>query len=318
MRPLTSLLLALLPAAVFAQDGYAGYNLTVSGDGDSVLYETANTNTSNPDFPPPDVYLNASVHVGEIDILVRELSAKINIDAQVLQLLKFNAGVDVSVERIRLQIQNVTAKVELTARLENLVKMVESVLDSVDLNPILAELGDLAGGVIGDLGDVVGGVVGGVTGGGTGGTGGSTNASVAGATTQSLAERSFSSQLANGILYAINDYEGNAHTNRVLAQDGNLVEQSLDNGGIVYNQRTVGNFETDMEFTGRQKEGVVFDGQLTTEKEYRYLPIPGIEVIAQVFINAGGDVVGTRLISEVEGGGNSSVSPDDVVEELKQ
>lgn len=316
MRPICALLLPLLPLAVAQDgDGYTGYNLTLTGDGDSAYYETANTaaNTSNPDYPPPDVYLNASVHVGEIDILVRELSAKVNIDAQVLQLLEFNAGVDVSVDRVRLQIQNVTAKVELTARLANLVEMVTNVLDSVDLNPILAELGDLAGGIIGGVGDVIGGVVGdGDNGTGTGG--GSTNGTVD-STAGTLAERAFSSQLANGILYSINDYSGNIHTNRVLAQNGDLVDQSLDNGGIVYNERVIGRFDTDMEFTGREREGVVFDGQTVTERDYAYRPFPGIEVVGQVFTNDAGDVVATRLISELEGGGSSTISNDDVVEE---
>ncbi|ETN41314.1 uncharacterized protein HMPREF1541_03249 [Cyphellophora europaea CBS 101466] len=303
------LLLSLLPATLAQDsDGYTGYNLTLTGDNDSAYYETANTaaNTSNPDYPPPDVYLNASVHVGEIFILVRELEAKVNIDAQVLQLLEFNAGVDVSVDRIRLQIQNVTAKVELTARLSNLVAMVSSVLDSVDLNPILAELGNLTGGIIGGVGDVIGGVI------GDGDSG--SNGTVDG-TTGTLAERSFSSQLANGILYSINDYGGNVHTNRVLSQDGDLVDQSLDNGGIVYNQRVVGRFDTDMEFTGREREGVIFDGQSVTEREYIYRPFPGIEVISQVFTNDAGDVVATRLISELEGGGSSTISNDDEAEQ---
>jgi hypothetical protein len=320
MRCHYAILLPLLPLALSQDtDGYTGYNLTVTGDGDSAFYESSNTlTTDNPDYPPPDVYLNASVHVGEIDILVRELSAKVNIDAQVLQLLEFNAGVDVSVDRVRLQIQNVTAKVELTARLANLVNMVSAVLDSVDLNPILAELGDLAGGVIGGVGDVIGGVVGdgSSSGSGSGSSstgGGNTNASID-TSASTLSERSFSSQLANGILYAVNDYSGNTHTNRVLTQSGELVDQSLDNGGIVYNQRDVGRFDELMEFTGRERTGVIVDGVPTTEREYVYRPLPGIEVVAQVFTAEDGSVVATRLISELEGGGSSVISNDEPVE----
>lgn len=81
-----------------ASSGYTDYSLKVSGDPDSVLYETASTDTSNSTLNgPPDVYLNASVHVGELDILVQSLSAKINLDAQVLNLLTFNAGVDLEI-----------------------------------------------------------------------------------------------------------------------------------------------------------------------------------------------------------------------------
>lgn len=54
--------------------GYVGYNLTLEGDEDSVIYATdeirPNAGLNDPD---PDVYLNASVHVGTIDIEVDNL-----------------------------------------------------------------------------------------------------------------------------------------------------------------------------------------------------------------------------------------------------
>ena len=52
--------------------GYVGYNLTLEGDNESVIYSTDETRP-NANFPDPDVYLNASVHVGTIDIEVDEL-----------------------------------------------------------------------------------------------------------------------------------------------------------------------------------------------------------------------------------------------------
>lgn len=74
--------------------GYVGYDLALEGDEDSVVYSTEetrpNASTTEPD---PDVYLNATVHVSEIKIEVDDLTAKINLDAQVLNLLQFNAGV---------------------------------------------------------------------------------------------------------------------------------------------------------------------------------------------------------------------------------
>ena len=50
-------------------------------------------------------------------------TAKINLDVQVLNLLQFNAGVDLSIDEVNLLIQNVNVKVLLEARLENVVKM---------------------------------------------------------------------------------------------------------------------------------------------------------------------------------------------------
>lgn len=54
-----------------SESGYVGYNLTQSGDNSSAVYETANTGID--EIPDPDVYLHAKVHVGEIDILVRNV-----------------------------------------------------------------------------------------------------------------------------------------------------------------------------------------------------------------------------------------------------
>lgn len=107
------------------EEGYIGYRLDQRGDPESAVYETANTNTDIDNVLPtePDVYLNASVSVGEIDIEVDNITAVINLQADVLQLLSFSAGVTASIDRVALTIQNVSAKVLLEARLENVVTM---------------------------------------------------------------------------------------------------------------------------------------------------------------------------------------------------
>jgi hypothetical protein len=147
-------------------DGYTGYKLDIRQDNDplAVVYETENTaNNVSASIPEPDVFLNASVHIGEINIEVQNLTAKINLDAQVLQLLSFNAGVDLSISKVQLLIQNVTAKVLLEARLANLVLMINDTLSSIDLNPILATLGNGIGTILDGAGDLIGDVVGDVT-----------------------------------------------------------------------------------------------------------------------------------------------------------
>ena len=65
---------ALATAQSASTSGYVGYNLTLEGDRDSVIFSTDETRP-NADIrdPNPDVYLNASVHVGEIDIQVDNL-----------------------------------------------------------------------------------------------------------------------------------------------------------------------------------------------------------------------------------------------------
>src|SRR4051812_28394221 len=166
-----------------SDSGYIGYSLAAEGDPESVVYATnsttPNVSTTN---PIPDVFLNASVHVGEISLVVENITAKINLQADVLQLLSFKAGVTASIDRVSLLIQNVNAKVLLEARLSNLVLMIGDVLDSLDLNPVLATLGQ-------DLGSIVNTTVGAVSG-----------------ATSAVEARSYN--LIHNILYSINDYSG--------------------------------------------------------------------------------------------------------------
>lgn len=273
-------------------DGYIGYSLKRDGDQDSAVYETADTpSNASAATLPPDVYLNASLHVGEIDITVQNLTAQINVAAQVLSLLQFNAGVDVSIDRVSLKIQNITAEVLLEARLENLVRMIDDVLDSLDLNPTLASLGQEAGDIVNK------------TAGGTSGATSSTGAS-------SLKERGLGWELDQGILYSINDYSGNTHTNRILAQNGNIVEQRLHNDGTIYHRAVVGNYLKDMHSSGYDASAIV-DGREERESEYIYAPVPGVLAICAIFTTNTKDhaqVLRTQVLSEQRAGGGSTLS----------
>ncbi|KAF2188592.1 hypothetical protein K469DRAFT_737402 [Zopfia rhizophila CBS 207.26] len=303
-RSLFSLLaILLLPLLTRAQisdsDGYTGYRLDIRDDGDptAVLYQTENTgNNVSASVPEPDVFLNASVHVGEINIEVQNLTAKINLDAQVLQLLSFNAGVDLNIDRVRLLIQNVTARVHLEARLANLVLMINDTLSSIDLNPILVELGNGIGSIINETTGLIDGIT------------ASDNEK------RGLDFDLMQFHLENNILYSINDYSGNTHTNRVLAQNGDIVEQKLDNNGNVQGQRTVGSYLQDMRFNGFN-QSVTYKGQEVWEEEYVYEPFKGLMAISGIFKDkSNGAVVGTQLLAEARGGGSSMIAAN---EELK-
>jgi hypothetical protein len=312
MRAFTTILATLLPCAVLGQltdsDGYTGYKLNIREDGDplAVLYETENT-TPNVSalVPEPDVLLNASVHVGEIYIGVDNLTAKINLDAQVLSLLSFNAGVDLSVDKVSLTIQNVTAKVYLEARLGNLVTMVSDVLDSIDLNPVIAELGNGLGSIINDTAGLVGDVADGLTGSGSNSTSGSAASAVS-----KRADDLMQFDIINNILYSANDFSGNTHTRRVLAQNGDIVEQKLNNYGSISNERVVGNYEKNMRFNGFN-ESATFKGQEVREEEYVYEPFKGLYSIVGVFKSkTTGKVVGTQLLAEARGGGSATIGTE--------
>lgn len=82
------LIARFISAQPSTSSGYTGYSLSLSGDPDSVIYSTSSTPANvSTTVPKPDVYLNATVHVGEIDLAVPNLTAKVNLGAQVLQLL---------------------------------------------------------------------------------------------------------------------------------------------------------------------------------------------------------------------------------------
>lgn len=263
-----------------ADDGYIGYSLSSTGDtADDVIYSTDSTpaNVSTTD-PPPDVELNATVSVGEIDIVVSNLTAKVNLEVQVLQLLQFNAGVDASIDRVSLTIKNVTAQVQLEARLTNLVTMINDVLDSVDLNPALATLGQAVNSTLNSTASALGG--------------------------STLSARSIN--LVDNILYSINDYSGHTHTNRILAQNGSLIDQSLDNDGNLYNEQVVGYYSNDMSFNG-YNQSVIANGQAERELQYVYQPYVGLEVISAIYTDAAGKVVATQVLSESGGGGTSTL-----------
>ncbi|KAI6833824.1 hypothetical protein KC340_g16884 [Hortaea werneckii] len=267
---------------------YVGYNLTMEGDDDSVIYSTENTRpNASLNEPNPDVFLNASVHVGEIDLEVDNLTAKINLDAQVLNLLEFNAGVDLSIGEVRLLIENVTAKAVLEARLQNLVSMINTTLNSIDLNPIIATLGESVGEIADSATDAVG----------------STVSSAAGA----LEKRSY--ELDNNVLYSVNDYSGNTHTNRVLAQNGDLIDVSLDNDGNSSGEKVIGTYKSEMSFNGHEAN-VEYNGEEVTLKEYRYSPIYGIDAICAIYLQDDGSVAGTQVLAESNAGGSSTISED--------
>jgi hypothetical protein len=274
------LLISTITIAQSTEDGYIGYSLTSRNDaGEEAVYSTDSTpaNVSTTD-PPPDVFLNATVNVGNIDLTVSNLSAQINLNLQVLQLLQFNAGVDATIDRVSLSITNVSAQVQLEARLGNLVTMVNDVLDSLDLNPALASLGQVVNSTLNSTASALDG---------------------SGVVARSI-------DLVDNILYSINDYSGRTHTNRILARNGSIIDQSLDNEGNLYAEQVVGFYKTDMTFNGYD-QSVTVSGQAERELQYMYQPYAGLNVISAIFLDAAGKVVNTQVLSESGGGGSSTV-----------
>ncbi|MET8903521.1 hypothetical protein [Streptomyces sp. NPDC004538] len=110
----------------------------------------------------PDVLLDVpELHVEEISLHVENLQARVSLSAEVLELLKLNVGADVSLGRVELDIKGVQAQALLKVRLDNVADMVGRVLSTVDAHPqILEQLTSGLDSAAGSLGSGAGQVAG--------------------------------------------------------------------------------------------------------------------------------------------------------------
>jgi hypothetical protein len=111
-----------------------------------------------------DVYIDAPVvKVDEIKFEMDDLRAHLAVLAEVGHFVQISAGVGVRLGKVELEIQGVETQAVLEARLENVSKMLERVVTSLERNPELLKsvgdaLGDVGGGahdLLTDTGDAV-------------------------------------------------------------------------------------------------------------------------------------------------------------------
>jgi hypothetical protein len=109
----------------------------------------------------PDVYLDIPmVKVDEISLEVENLRARVSLQAEVLDLLKLNVGVDAELGRVALQIKGVEAQAHLNVRLDNVANVLDRVLTTIDRNPqILENLTKSLGRAVEDVGEGAGSAV---------------------------------------------------------------------------------------------------------------------------------------------------------------
>jgi hypothetical protein len=106
----------------------------------------------------PDVILEVpQLRVEEISLEVEDLEARVALDADVLELLKLHVGVDAVLGKVGLTIKGVDAQVLLRVRLDNVARIIERVLETIDNNPQIVErlveqVGTTAKGAVGELG----------------------------------------------------------------------------------------------------------------------------------------------------------------------
>jgi hypothetical protein len=88
----------------------------------------------------PDVVLDVpELRVDEISLDVEDLRARVSLQADVLQLVKLHAGVDAELGRVQLTIKGVEARALLKVHLDNVARILERVLTTIDNNPEIVE-----------------------------------------------------------------------------------------------------------------------------------------------------------------------------------
>jgi hypothetical protein len=124
------------------------------------------------DSEEPDVLLDVPVvKVDEINLDVEQLRARVSLQAEVLDLLRLNVGADVFVGQVQLEIKGVEAQALLKVRLDNVARILDRVLTTIDRNPqileqitrgvrsAVEEVGGGAADAVGELGEGAGAAV---------------------------------------------------------------------------------------------------------------------------------------------------------------
>lgn len=142
-----------------------GDSLRVQRTGaDSARTITGGTERSHM-YPEFDVVLDVpNLCVERIFLKVDSVTAKINLNAQVANLVTVRAGADVLIGNVDLTIQDVRARALLLVDLDDVVHIVDQTLTFVDNNPeIVQQLGSTLQNTVGAVGGLVRGLVLGVT-----------------------------------------------------------------------------------------------------------------------------------------------------------
>jgi hypothetical protein len=133
--------------------------------GDSASRITGDTARSH-EYPEYDVVLDIpNLCVERIFLKVDSLTAKLNLNAAVSNLVHVTAGADVLVGNVDLTIQDVRARALLLIDLDDVVHVVDQTLTFVDNHPeVVQQLGSTLNNVGGAVGGLAGDVVGAVRG----------------------------------------------------------------------------------------------------------------------------------------------------------
>lgn len=126
----TKILIAAVAAGAFAANSASAQVTTTTTQGIQPL----STNTSL--TPNRDVILEIpELSVDSIGLTVENVKAHVSLDANAMNFVQLNAGVDVGIKKVQLGLVGVFAEAYLYVDLDNVARIVNRVVTTLDKNP---------------------------------------------------------------------------------------------------------------------------------------------------------------------------------------
>lgn len=177
--------------------------------------------------PHYDVVLEVpELSVDSIGLTVADLRATLALDANAANLVSISAGADVSIQRVELEIVGVLAQAFVYVDLDNVARIVDRVITTLDNNPqILTQVLTTVDSVVGTVGGVANTLL----------APGGVAENAVGAVGQTLNNVT---QPGGLLTQTVNTLGQTVQV--TLGTAGNLVERTVDTAGNLVNERTLG------------------------------------------------------------------------------
>lgn len=227
--------------------------------------------------PNYDIILEVpELNVDSLGLNVEQLQAHLALDANAMNLVTLNAGVDVSIDQVQLELLGVFAEAYLYVDLDNVNRIVARVVQTLDNNPeILTQLLSTVDTVVGTVGSTANTLLrpGGV---------GSQAIGAVGQTLQNVTQPGgLLSQSVNNLGQTVQ---------RTVDQTGNIVETTLDAAGGALSTRQLGNV---LRSGGR----VLSETTDSAGRTVRQVQDASGGVL-EYTLDSEGQIVGTRVVSQ--------------------
>jgi hypothetical protein len=177
--------------------------------------------------PHYDVVLEVpELSVDSIGLTVADLRAVLALDANAANLVTISAGADVSIERVELEIVGVIAEAYVYVDLDNVARIVDRVITTLDRNPqLLTQVLSVVDSTVGTVGGVANTLL--------------QPGGVAEGAVQAVGQTLTNVTAPGGVLTQTVNTLGQTVA-VTLNATGGIVEQTLDTAGNVVNSRTLG------------------------------------------------------------------------------